>query len=167
MRHNEVSDAVSDLSQLVWNCVYRELVVMREADDSSGSMVFSIRYTQLFHLFKPADASNAVIRLESCIKDILAWLVINLLKLNSSKTDLILLDTRQQLAKLKGFQIEIDGTFLQCKETVRYLGVTLDGPLTFEPHVNMICRTAFAYLLSFLAFVVASAMLIASCFSMS
>ena len=54
---------------------------------------------QLYLSFPSQNASLAISQLEHCIVDIHCWLSQNVLRLNSAKSEIILLGTRQQLSK--------------------------------------------------------------------
>ena len=59
--------------------------------------------TQLYVSFKPngdADQSSAVTAMQNCINDVKKWMLTDKLKLNDDKTEFILIETRQQLAKV-------------------------------------------------------------------
>ena len=59
--------------------------------------------TQLYLSFKPdttSSQSNAVDAMERCISAIRCWMIKDKLKVNDSKTEFILIGTRQQLAKV-------------------------------------------------------------------
>ena len=67
---------------------------------------------QLYLSFKPAATSSqadAIAAMEACIKDIKAWMSRNKLMLNSGKTEVMIIDTRQQLAKveLRSFHVRV------------------------------------------------------------
>ena len=59
--------------------------------------------TQLYVSFKPngdADQSSAVTAMQNYINDVKKWMLTDKLKLNDDKTEFILIETRQQLAKV-------------------------------------------------------------------
>ena len=101
---------------------------------------------QLYISFKPSQASSILINLEKCIEVINSWLIHSMLSLNTSKSEVFLMGTRQQLKKLPDFHVNIVGSSIRSKSIVRDLGILFDGPLTFEPHVRQVCRAAFSNL---------------------
>ena len=63
---------------------------------------------------------------EACISDICVWMRTNLLRLNDSKTEIILLGTRQQLGKVGQFEIKIGQDNISPAPTARNLEVFFD-----------------------------------------
>ena len=60
--------------------------------------------TKLYPAFKPGNDTDevaALLALESCIADIRRWMLSDRLKLNSDKTEFLIMGTWQQLAKIK------------------------------------------------------------------
>ena len=87
----------------------------------------------------------------SCIGDINRWMTSNLLKLNTDKTDFILLGTRQQLGKTSLKEIDISGVRVPVSTTVMCLGVLIDSELMFAAHIRRLtgrCFHQFRQLLS-------------------
>ena len=72
-----------------------------------------------------------------------AWMSSNRLRLNSSKTQLIWLGTRQQLAKIDLEALAQEFPQFTFSSSVRDLGVTLDQELTFTRHINLLCRACY------------------------
>jgi len=71
------------------------------------------------------------------------WMSSNRLRLNSAKTQLIWLGTRQQLAKLDMVALAAAFPLFTFSSVVRDLGVTLDRELSFAPHINLLSRDCF------------------------
>ena len=58
-------------------------------------------FSCIYHLIKPvttSSQSDAVDAMERCISAIRCWMIKDKLKVNDSKTEFILIGTRQQLA---------------------------------------------------------------------
>ena len=80
---------------------------------------------QLYMSFKPSEEhseSNALNAIESCIQDIRRWMVVNKLKLNDSKTEIMLLGTHVQLSKVNLDSVNVGDTAVQPTSFVRNLG---------------------------------------------
>lgn len=101
---------------------------------------------QLYYSFRSQDVNEAVDKLEKCAFDVNLWLLHNKLSLNASKSELILLGSRQQLSKMPGFSIRLGESVLLRKAVVRNLGALVDENMTFEQHVNTVSRNALYYL---------------------
>ena len=82
--------------------------------------------------------------MQSCISDIKAWATANMLKLNDSKTDLMLVTSKRpkHLHNLPT-SITIGNAQIPFKQSVKNLGFTLDCHLTMNAHVSNIARTCY------------------------
>lgn len=99
--------------------------------------------TQLLHTFRPTSSTNqsdATEAIQNCITDIKKWMVAHKLKLNDSKTELMILGTSKQLEKLTTDSIVIGSEVIRSVKKVRNLGVMFDSNLKMTDHVNNICR---------------------------
>ena len=63
--------------------------------------------TQLYTSFSVNDSSTSTKLISNCIADIRSWMKSNLLKLNESKTEVVLLGTKQQLSKVDNIEISV------------------------------------------------------------
>ena len=72
-----------------------------------------------------------------CVK---SYFTSNSLKMNPSKTSLILVDTSQNLKKIPSFSINIAGHILTPSPSVKMLGVTLDQSLSWEEHISSVVK---------------------------
>ena len=82
-------------------------------------------------------------RTEACISDIREWMQESYLKLNDSKTEFLLLGSRQQLAKFKAPALQIGTSFINPVEKARDLGVIFDCNMTMEHHISNCVRQAY------------------------
>ena len=69
-------------------------------------------------------------------------MLINQLKINDNKTEIVIIGSRQQLSKLPDIHIKIGSINVQPIDTVTNLGVTLDSKMTMNNHINRVCRNA-------------------------
>ena len=70
----------------------------------------------------------------------------NFLQLNSSKTEAILIGTSHQTKSSSITSISFSGSNIPLSSTVTNLGVKMDPQLTFESHINHLCKTSFYHL---------------------
>ena len=77
-----------------------------------------------------------------CLENIGDWMLKYKLKINQEKTDVIIIGSRQQLAKVRSSSLEIGGISLKYLDSVRHLGAYLDKNLTMSDHVQQKCKTA-------------------------
>ena len=64
------------------------------------------------------------------------------LKMNQSKTEIIMYGTRQQLAKLNITSVNVGGCDVKCVSHVRDLGVIMTNTLNFDRHIQKKCQIA-------------------------
>ena len=66
----------------------------------------------------------------------------NRLKMNSDKTEFILIGSRQQLQKCHTQQININSENIVKSETIKYLVAWIDSDLSFKKHITERCKMA-------------------------
>ena len=98
--------------------------------------------TQIYISISPDNIVSSVLNIEACVADIHSWMSANFLKLNSDKTEILILGTWQQLAKCTVDSISVAGTdvILQNKP-VRNLGVMFDKNMTMSSHVSSVVKS--------------------------
>ena len=76
------------------------------------------------------------VQLQLCMKDIHQWMSSNFLKLNSGKTEVLVMGTYQQLAKLNIQSLNVAGVQVNLQQkSVRDLGVMFDRNMTMSDQV--------------------------------
>ena len=93
----------------------------------------------------PQDIISELLHsMQSCICDVKAWATANMLKLNDSKTELMLVTSKRSkhLHNLPT-SITISNAQIPFKQSVKNLGFTLDCHLTMNAHVSNIARTCY------------------------
>ena len=104
---------------------------------------------QLYTSFKPCSVTNrdsAIKQMELCIKEVRQWMLVNKLKINDNKTELIVIGGRQQLSKLNVSGVTVGCDLITPVKSVRNLGVIFDDNLKMDKQVDKICRTAYYHL---------------------
>ena len=102
--------------------------------------------TQL-HIHRNAeDLESLIPHLITCIDEINSWMSANHLKLNTNKTQFILLCTRQQLVKVKRKSVSLDGVNIPFSDDVTCLGMVFDNDLNFSTHIKRLAGKCFYHL---------------------
>ena len=77
-----------------------------------------------------------------CIKDIRKWMADGWLLPNDTKTEFLVIGTRQELSKLRSSSIDVGNQKIGRSSSVRNLGVMLDESLGMNSHINHICKAS-------------------------
>ena len=90
----------------------------------------------------PDRISELLHSMQSCISDVKAWATVNMLKLNDSKTELMLV-TSKRILHFHDLptSITIGNAQIPFKQSVKNLNFTLDCHLTMNAHVSTVART--------------------------
>ena len=83
--------------------------------------------------------------MESCLKDIVNWMSINKLKLNTEKTELLDVNSRHQ-AQTVFTTLAFGSDIISPSDSVRNIGVIFDRTLSMSPHINNVCKSSFYHL---------------------
>ena len=89
-----------------------------------------------------SNVSEVLAQLDSCLKDVITWMSTYKLKMNESKTEIIIYGTKQQLDKLNIDCINVGSVEVKCVDQVRDLGVTMTNTLNFDNHIQKKCQIA-------------------------
>ena len=102
---------------------------------------------QIYISFDPSiqgDEELCVKSLEACIHDIRIWMKTNLLKLNDSKTEVILIGTNQKRSKVSdNITIRIGNDDIKPTDKVRNLGFYWCSDMKNTAHVNQLTSSVF------------------------
>src|SRR6218665_829541 len=106
--------------------------------------------TQLFISFSPHSLQDALNHIRNTITQISAWMTTNLLCLNPSKTEFLIIGLREQLSKLT-YSSDLVPEDLTSRELytspVRNLGVIFDKKnLTFADHITKLSQTYYMHI---------------------
>ena len=99
--------------------------------------------TQLYVSFMHGDEQLSTVLIEGVTDKVRDWFRQNGLQLNPDKSEAMLLGTRQRLATIELPSINIAGSPIELVPSLKSLGVTIDSGLTFDRHINNICRASY------------------------
>ena len=85
-------------------------------------------------------------RLHRCITDIRYWMHTNLLKLNDSKTQFVVLGMRQQLSLTGELSIKIGDDTIDAVKVVWNLGFFMDNEMKNGTHINKLSNSLYVIL---------------------
>ena len=94
--------------------------------------------TQVYLGISLQDATASMENLKLCLNDIKSWMTNAKLKQNPSKTELLLIGTKQQRKQF----LSLFPTFISA----RNIGVTFDRELKFDHHIRQICKSCFYHI---------------------
>ena len=93
-------------------------------------------YTQLFISFVPKTFITAVSQLQDTISDISSWMTSNLLSLNPSKTEFMLISLPQQISEIFNLSFSLPSNHpVSPTDSARNLSFTFDSSLTFSKQI--------------------------------
>lgn len=100
--------------------------------------------SQVYLSFDPrnVDTDEILQRIAGCVGDIQLWMLQNFLKLNESKTEVIMFGSIQQLTKVSLDCIPIGTADIRPSSKVRNLGVVQDTNMSMTAHVSRLCSSA-------------------------
>ncbi|KAK3529963.1 hypothetical protein QTP86_009350 [Hemibagrus guttatus] len=85
-----------------------------------------------------SDATTSA-RISACLVDISSWMTAHQLKLNPSKTELLIIPGDPSPAQ--DLAISLSNSMISPSATVRNLGVTMDNQLSFSSHITNVTRS--------------------------
>ncbi|KAK3517526.1 hypothetical protein QTP70_012612 [Hemibagrus guttatus] len=94
--------------------------------------------TQLIFSFPPSD-TTASARISACLADISSWMTAHQLKLNPSKTELLIIPGDPSPAQ--DLTISLNNSMISPSATACNLGVTMDNQLSFSSHVTNVTHS--------------------------
>jgi len=101
--------------------------------------------TQIYLSCCPSSLTNTIAHLNEAYGSVSEWLSSNFLKLNHSKTEVLLIGSASALDRCKQYSssITLGGVTLPFASSARNLGVTFDQSLSFKLHISNVCRSSY------------------------
>ena len=104
--------------------------------------------SQLYLSFQPTvlgDRDLAVSSIESCVDEISHWMMVNRLKLNKDKTELLVISAKH-LPRPLLHEISVAGETIPSVQKARNIGTMFDSHFCFKDHITDICKSSFYHL---------------------
>ncbi len=100
--------------------------------------------TQIYVSVKPvqSEVTQALHLLEACLDELRQWMTLNFLKLNDSKTEFMIIGSKQQLSKVDVTGLRVGEATVTPVDSVRNLGVIFDSNLSMDDHITNVSRAA-------------------------
>ena len=103
--------------------------------------------TQIYTSFVADDITQSLFVLQNCMLAIQVWMNQNMLKLNPSKTEFMIIGNLTQQKKVAHiFTVELMNQIFAEIHSIRNLDVAFDLALSFKNDVSNICRSAFYHI---------------------
>ena len=99
--------------------------------------------TQIYISFSASDSAGPLSVLSQTLDTVHKWLSRNRLSLNPSKTEFMIIGTRQQHEKLNLNSFTFSGHSIPFASSVRNLGVIIDPNLTLENQISAVCKSSY------------------------
>ena len=104
--------------------------------------------SQLYLSLQPTTPGNgdlAVSNIERCVLEIDHWMLVNRLKLNKDKTELLVISAKHLPVPIVQ-EISVVSETIRSSQKARNIGVTFDNHFLFNDHVVSICKSSFYHL---------------------
>ena len=98
--------------------------------------------TQLYLSFRPTSSASqeqAIQAMEEYIVNVRVWMCHNMLKLNDSKTEFLIIGSRQQLTKINVNSVQVCTSEIVPASSVRNLGAWFDKIMSTNTHIGKVC----------------------------
>ena len=95
-----------------------------------------------WNIKEPNEESSSITHLEGTLANIEKWMQSNHLKMNNSKTEFIVFNSKHLDQYITLRSIDVNGENVQVSEVIRYLGAWLDKHLTMRQHIREKCKAA-------------------------
>ena len=102
----------------------------------------NIIWTQLYISFTPTNSVLSLETLTTTFTDILSWMNLNKLLLNPSKTEFLLIGTKQQRLKFSDLtNLSLSNDIIPVSSSARNLGFIFDSDMSFSDQINSVSKS--------------------------
>ena len=98
--------------------------------------------TQLYISFTPTNSALSLDTLTTTFTDIISWMNLNKLLLNPSKTEFLLIGTKQQRLKFSDLtNLSLSNDIIPVSSSARNLGFIFDSDMSFSDQINSVSKS--------------------------
>ena len=101
---------------------------------------------QLYISFDLSDPSITIDKVNKCISHIRTWMIQNNLKINNSKTEILVLTSSFLKQHFNDLNINVGNSRIAKSISARNLGVIFVNHMSIDKQINSICKSAFFHL---------------------
>ena len=104
---------------------------------------------QVYLSFRPipsTDQTASVTAIENCVAELRNWMISNILMMNDSKTEFLIVGSKQQLERVNIPFIHVGEDQITPVTSVRNLGVIFDSNLKMDMQITKACHNAYYHL---------------------
>ena len=103
--------------------------------------------TSVYITFERSDTAIAIERLQQCISSVRNHLSQKKLKMNATKTELVVIASKTMSRRMEDVPaIVIGDDLVSVSNAVKYIGVEMDKHLSMDAYINSICKTCHYHL---------------------
>ena len=103
--------------------------------------------TQLYISFTPTNSALCLETLTTTFTDILSWMNLNKLLLNPSKTEFLLIGTKQQRLKFSDLtNLSLSNDIIPVSSSARNLGFIFDSDMSFSEQINSVSKSCYFHI---------------------
>ena len=102
--------------------------------------------TQLYVTFTPSEHTQALERMEACVREVKLWLCDNGLVLNENKSEATVIRSPNMRTPITISRVNICGQWVDTESVIRDLGFVMDDHLSMASQASNICRSAYYHL---------------------
>lgn len=92
------------------------------------------------------DLNSCITKLEGCVLEVQQWMSANKLKLNSDKTEILVLHSKTKPSTTPTITLRFGDVSVTSSPSARNLGVKFDSTLSFKDQISQICSSGYYYL---------------------
>ena len=104
---------------------------------------------QLYNRLSMCDEGTRTLQvqvMQQCVAEVRHWMISSKLKLNDSKTEVMIISSKYHIEHLSNITLKIGEEIIIPKSAARNLGATIDSTLTMDHQVNAMTRSMYHHI---------------------